>query len=232
MIVVAYFGSSFESILKGWLECYRLSGNTLPLGMVTDDQTKVPSFWKGDVRIAPIQRPTFATKYGLIKADLLKAQAYECYNQECLVLDIDAFPLVDLSPIANGECVFAMAPNAGIRRYKQWPQMGRELSAGCMRMNSSKIFSTFLKYFNDSDLIAHEWKPHIHGQRCLTLTLREMKGEEIPLEWNTPRLTETTKVYHVGGGNKMLRMKQVIKLLSDKLISNDLLECGSRYSNE
>lgn len=213
MIVVAYFGIENECLLKGWLDCYTMSGNTAPLGLITDRETPIPAFWPGEVRIPNITNLPFRARFPLIKADLLKAQAWLCYQRKCLVIDIDAFPMSSLNPLLDRVDRFAMAANARKRQYEEWPEMGLECSAGVMLMDSEDIFPRFWRHFINPRLINHPLKPFIHGQRCLTLALREMGGGEIPWRWNAARLNGQTAVYHKGGKGKEERLAAALDWL-------------------
>lgn len=241
MIVVAYFGNRMETLLEGWIKCYKLSGNTLPLGMITDKDTKVPSFWKGEVRTATVCEPEFMPHNHLHKADLLKAQAYDLFQEKCLVVDIDAFPLVSLDPIHDYGGNFAMAPNSTRkRRYAEFPKMGVEMSAGVMVLNSPEIFHRFRMYFNDPEYYRYRepinnvvqpfWG--LHGQRCLTQVLRDMNGGEFDYTWNHNILNDKTKVYHRGAGGKMARLNEALTVLKAKLFNPELTVSGSRYADD
>ncbi len=228
-IAIVYFNSVlsddrkhhtvYDWMLKGWMYFYQKSYTTLQPCLLTDELTKIPSFWPYEVCVLKDSVPPTSRDI-LNKVGWMKAQAFNLV-QDCLVMDMDALILKDITEIQDIKCDIAMAKDfdshLGWEFSNRVPELPFKYNAGVMLLRSSKIFSRFKELWLEKEKISDIT---YYDEILFNLILNEMNG--IVLEhnyngdWNLDNtlgykdICKDVKILHFRGYRK-LEMKNFLK---------------------
>lgn len=170
-----------DGMLKAWAWHYRRSGTTLRPCLLMDRTTEPPAWWEYDaVRLAdcdPPQRRDVLNKVGW-----MKAQAYTELGP-CLLMDIDNLILTDIDHLADRAVPMAMPTDPARRVYADWPEVGEELNAGLMWLNSPAILPEFRRWW-DAKLDPYFSLKTYYDELIFSAVCRQMGGVELPEDYN------------------------------------------------
>lgn len=191
-------------ILRNWLSFYTKSNNKFGLHLLLDDKTNVPFFWRhGFTHIKDCNPPN--RKDVLHKVGWLKSQAYDILGK-CLVVDIDALIIKDISYLSNIDCEIAMSPDEGTKKKwvwaKSWPEATNKYNAGVLLLNSNKIRKEFVKLWKEKK----EYMNYtFYDEIIFSSLMTTLKSQVLPESYNTlysGNTNNSCNILHFSGQRK------------------------------
>lgn len=199
-----------EDLLRCWLNYYQKSGTSFPVFLITDQKTKIPDFWTGEVvRIRDSEPPQ--KRDVLHKVGWLRSQAYEQLGK-CLVLDVDALILSNLDELKDWNNELAMAPDpVDVIWSKRWPEVGIKHNAGVILMNSPKIIRRFREIWNEK---FQQFSNITYFEECIFSALfYELESKELYGEYNhhyDGSEVKNVKILHFSGSSRKENLKKYV----------------------
>jgi hypothetical protein len=164
--------------IEAWCYFYKKSKTTLKPYLLSD-QTKKPIGWEFD--IIEVKDPNPPVRYDVLnKVGWIKAQGYETLGP-CIIMDLDCCILQNLDHLKELECPIAMPIDPSRRIYADWPEVGEELNAGLILMNSPEILSRFKYWWTTK---THYLKITYFDEIIFSAICREFCGQILQESYN------------------------------------------------
>jgi hypothetical protein len=204
-------------MLEAWTYFLGRSGTKLPVCMLTDTTTEIPALWPYEVIRLPNTEPP-ERRDVFNKVGWIKAQAFEQLGH-CLIMDVDALPLMSLDPLADIQAEIAMVPDAG----RTWEDAGKhgwnvdagfgivgaKHNAGVMILGSRRIWPMFQA----------AWKQHwsefgrfnFFDEMVFSALRHKLGGATLPQEYNVEAAATAEGVWAQRNAGRVLHFRALHK---------------------
>lgn len=208
-----------SDMLKHWSFFYKNSGSNLEPFLITDQNTKIPTFWDFPyVRIkedSPICQKDILNKVGW-----LKMQSYK-YIGHCLVLDLDAIIIRNIDELKHVTSPLTMSPYPiSLSNRIEWPYW--KFNAGTMIINSSIVEDKFRSLWFEREEFSHitYYDELIFTEICLSFggvsihpkyQAEWVGGDDLDLK--KTYINKNNKILHFCGNEKKEQLKNFYKYI-------------------